>query len=228
MQIVMAWLVIVFVIMWVLGGACTGLFIHPRDVSSTCTLQSGLSGLRDVPVIGLLLPYNEWVSIMYWFAPIAGMVIGYFFIRWWNNHFETKEAISIIFLIIMLAVLFGGFFINLMWYYGEWANSASGSTEILECTSGQTIQSVKQYSLHTCFVEATTGECNNTTNMINQQNYANAQRNCSDTLPLVISVKYWPELRESFFLTFVLGILAVWLPLFAFEQLEKKKKKKEN
>ena len=225
-QILVAWLVIVFIIMWILGGACTNIFVEPSQVSSVCLAQGTLSGLSNIPIINLFLPLGEWVSMMFWIAPLAGMVLGYFFIRWWIDYFETRETISIIFLIAMLVVLFAGFFINLVWYYAGTAANASGQPEVIQCTNGDVIQSIKQYSLHPCITEATSGECSNTASMINNENYTNAQRNCSGTMNLVIPLNYWPDLRGNIFLTFILGVLAVWLPLFAFEQLEKKKKKK--
>jgi len=225
-QIIIVWLVIVFIIMWILGGACTSIFVSPSDVSTVCSLSQGLLGLSSVPIIGFVLPLGSWVSMMFWFAPIAGMVLGYYFIRWWNDYFETDDAISILFFVVMLFVLFAGFFVNVMWYYNEVAVNNSGQPEVIQCTNGQVIQSIKKYSLYPCMVEATGAECNNTASMINNENYTNAQRNCSGTMNLVVPVKYWSELRESIFFTFILGVLAVWLPLFAFEKIRSRKKKK--
>ena len=227
MQIIVVWLIVAFIIMWVLSGACTSIFVAPSEVTSVCGLNQGLSGLAGIPIINLFLPLGNWVSMMFWFAPIAGMVLGYFFIRWWNDYFQTKEAISIIFLIAMLFVLFVGFFVNVMWYNSGAVVNASGQPEVIQCANGQVIQSIKTFSLYPCLVEATADECNNITSMINNENYANAQRDCSSKMPLVFAVNYWSELRGSIFLTFILGVLAVWLPLFAFDQIEKRKAKKK-
>jgi len=227
MQIIVVWLIVAFIIMWLLSGACGSIFVAPSEVSSVCSLNQGISGLSGIPIINLFLPLGNWVSMMFWFAPIAGMVLGYFFIRWWNNYFDSKEAISIIFLVAMLFVLFVGFFVNVMWYNSGTVANASGQPEVIQCTNGQVIQSIKNYSLHPCLTEATSAECDNTVSMINNENYTNAQRNCSNEMNLVFPIKYWPELRGSIFFTFVLGVLAVWLPLFAFEQIEKRKNKKK-
>jgi hypothetical protein len=224
-QIIVAWLIVAFVIMWILSGACSSVFIAPSEVTSVCGANTALSGLSTIPIINLVLPLGNWVSMMFWIVPLAGMVLGYFFIRWWNDYFDTKEATSILFLVAMIAVLFTGFFISEVWYYNGFASNASGQPEIIQCADGQMIRSIKQYSLYPCLVESTVGECNTIENTINNENYEIAQRECSSSMPLVLSVKYWPEMRESIFLTFILGVLAAWLPLFVFEQIEKKKKK---
>ena len=225
MQILIVWLVIVFIIMWLLSGACTSIFVAPSEVSSACFLNPAVYGFSNIPILNLVLPLGNWVSMLFWFAPIAGIVLGYFFIKWWNDYFQTKEAISIIFLIVMLFVLFAGFFVNVMWYNSGTVTNASGQPEVVQCSSGSVIQSIKMYSLYPCLLEASADECNNTASMINQQNYADVQRLCSDKMPLVIPIRYWPELRESIFLTFILGVLAVWLALFVFDKVENKKQK---
>jgi len=224
-QIIIAWLIIAFVIMWVLGGACTSMFIAPSEVSVACPANTALNGITNIPIINWVLPLGNWVSMMFWVAPLAGMVLGFFFIRWWTEYFDSKEAISIIFLVAMIVVLLGGFFISEVWYNSSTVANASGQPEVIQCTDGKTIQSIKQYSIYVCLAEVTGGQCNETASLINNENYAITQRECSGTLPLVFPIKFWSELRGSIFLTFILGAIAAWIPLFIFEQLEKKKKK---
>jgi hypothetical protein len=207
LKIIVAWFVVSYIILWLIGGAC---FSLASPNSDSCIAQSMLSGVRNVPVLGFIIPYNEWVSPMYWFAPIAGFVLGYFFIKWWNSYFESKEATSIIFLIVMILVLFGGFFINLNWYYGEYAANSSRSDV--------------KVGLYFCF-DNDPNVCQQTVNQLNQEYIAQAERDNASVVNQFILVRYWSELRESIFLTFILGVLAVWLPLFIFDYSEKEKKK---
>jgi hypothetical protein len=202
--------IIVFVIMWFLGGACTSLFVAPQEVSSVCISQGLLSGLRNVPIIGLFVPYNEWVSLMYWFAPIAGFVFAFFAIKWWNSYFETKEASCAWFVLIVLLILLGGYYVNLSWYYGEAAtlNSRNGV----------------KVGLYFCF-DNDSGICNETTNKLNQEYIAQAQRNQSSNVTQLIMVNFWAELRESILLTFLFGAIAGWFPLFIKNRFEKSGKK---
>ena len=61
LKVVIAFGIIAFVIMWFLGGACMSLFVAPSEVDAVCLSKPLLSGLRDVPILGLVIPYNEWV-----------------------------------------------------------------------------------------------------------------------------------------------------------------------
>ena len=200
--------IIAFVIMWFLGGACTSLFVAPSEVGSVCMSQSLLSGLRNVPIIGLFIPYNEWVSLMYWFAPIAGFVFAFFAIKWWNSYFETKEASSVWVVLVILLILLGGYYVNLSWYYGEAAtlNSRNGV----------------KVGLYFCF-DNDASICNETTNKLNQEYIAQAQRNQSTSVTQLIMVNYWAELRESILLTFLLGAIAGWFPSFIKNRTHKNK-----
>ena len=120
--IVVAWLVISYLLIWFFGGACTDIF-H----GGTCLSQDSLSFLRDVPVIGWFLPFGPFNSVMYFFAPIAGFVLAFFLINWFNEYFETKQGSSIWFLPLIIVVLLFGFYINLSWYYNEAAVMNSNS-----------------------------------------------------------------------------------------------------
>jgi len=57
----------------------------------------------------------------------------------------------------MIAILLGGFFISEVWYSSGTVANASGQPEVIQCSSGQTIQSIKQYSVHVCLAEVTGG-----------------------------------------------------------------------
>lgn len=211
LMILVAWFFIAYFLMWFFGGACTSLFVTPADTSSVCVAQQGLSGLRNVPIIGFFIPYNEWVSLLYWFAPIAGFVFAFFAIKWWNNYFETKEASSIVFPIMLLVILLAGYYINLSWYYGEAA----------ALNSNQNVQ----VGLYFCF-DNDTGVCNETVNKLNNEYIAQAQRTGAAKVTQLILVNYWAELRESILLTFIFGAIVAWVPLFATQQIEKRNKKK--
>jgi hypothetical protein len=199
--LVIAWFVISYIIMWLFGGACTDILS-----GGTCMASNGISFLRSVPIIGLILPYNAWVSLLYWFAPVAGFVLAFFGIQWYNKYFETKEAAGILFLVLIVVALFSGYYINLSWYYGEAAT--------LNSKNGVTV------GLHFCF-DNDPNVCNETVNKLNNELQQQSTRNNSTSLTQLFNVQYWPELRESIFLTFILGAIAAWIPLFAKQFIEK-------
>ena len=205
LMILGAWFLLSFVVLWFLGGACTSLFVAPSEVNQVCFAKDALSGLRSVPIIGLIIPYNEFVSLLYWFAPIAGFIFAFYAINWWNNYFESKEATSIIFPILLIVILLFGFFINVSWYYGESAtlNSRNGV----------------QVSLYPCF-DQDVSVCQTVVQKLNQEY---ASQNKGSTITQFMVVDYWSELRQSIFLTFILGAIAAWVPLFAKNYLENKK-----
>jgi hypothetical protein len=198
--ILVAWFAISYLILWFLGGACMSLF-SPN--TSTCIAKDAISGLKNIPIIGLLLPYTEWVSMLYWFSPIAGFIFAYFGIKWYNNYFETKEASSIIFLILILALLLGGHAINLFIYYNEAAAIQTNRS------NGQV-----NYSVALCF--ETASECDETYQKINNEL---AQQN--PPIKQYFPIPFWSELRQSIFLTFIFGAISAWLFLFGINQYEK-------
>lgn len=204
MLMLAGWFLISFFIMWILGGACTNLFVAPSEVNSVCIAKEGVSGLRNIPLIGNFLPYTQWVSLFYWFAPITGFIFALFIINWWNDYFETKEAKSIIFPIILIVVLLAGYYVNLSWYYGE---AAALNT-----------RNNVQVGLYFCF-ENEASDCSQTVSKINNEYISQAQNSGASTITQFIGVNYWPELRDSVFLTFVLGALSAWLFLFSFEKV---------
>ncbi len=198
LSIIIAWFVVFYLIMWFVGGACTNIFS-----GGACVSSEAISGLRGVPILGLIVPFNAWISIMYFFAPIAGIVLGYFAIKWYNEYFETKQASSALFVLVILIALFTGYLINLTWYYGNLAQLNDSSTVNVE--------------LYFCFDEA---NCNQIVSSLNTE--LQQTPSADGRITQLLSVNYWPELRESIYLTFLLGALAAWLPLFAFNLIEKK------
>ena len=203
LTIIVVWLIISYIIMWFIGGACTNIFS-----GGECLSSGAVSGMSTLPVLGLILPFNVWHSVMYFFAPIAGFALAYFAIKWFNEHFETKQASSIFFLIILLIALFAGCLINLHWYYGNLA--------ILNESAAL------NYEVYFCFDEAA---CNSVVSALNAELQ---QAPAADgRITQLLAVNYWGELRESIYLTFVLGAIAAWLPLFAFSLIEKKEDKEE-
>ncbi len=186
-----------YAILWFFGGACTDIF-H----GGTCLSSESLQGLRNVPLVGMILPYNAWVSIMYFIAPLAGFVLAYFAIKWFNEYFETNEASSLLFIPLILVVLLLGYYINLSWYYGEMATLSTNS------------QVKVGLNPFLCFFEPDATKCAETTNKINSELITQAQNSGVQTVTQYIKVDYWSELRESIYLTFLLGALAAWAFLF--------------
>gem|GEM_PF-1092816 len=193
--IVAVWFVFSFLVLWVIGGACT------NPVNGTSCLASGsLDSLRNVPVVGLFLPYTAWDSVMYFLAPITGFIFAFVLIRWWNRYFETNEAASPWFFVLIFLALLVGYYVNLSFYMGEAANlNSRGGAE---------------YSLYFCITEANDSDCSSTVQKINAEYLAQAQAAQATTVNQLIPIAYWSELRKSMFLTFVLGAIAGWVPLF--------------
>jgi hypothetical protein len=185
-----------YLILWVLGGAC----LNPVKGTS-CVAESALQGLSGVPIIGLVLPFASWASLMYFFAPICGFIFAFLLVSWWNNEFETKEASGLGFLILILIVLFVGYSVNLFFYMNEAATLNSRGNV--------------KYSLYFCFGETDSSKCNETVYKINQENISIAQGKNATVVSQLIAIDYWGELRKSMFLLFVLGAIAGWVPLFA-------------
>ena len=202
LAIVIIWFALSYFIMWAIGGAC----LNPIN-GSACLTSNSFDVLRNVPIIGLFLPYDGWNSIMYFLAPIAGFVIAFVMINWWNNYFETKEAAGIAFLAIMVVLLLGGYAINLWIYTNE--------TAVLNSSSNA------KYNLHFCLGENSVQECNATVSKINQELVTQAQSTGAQTVQQSIPVAFWPELRQSMYLLFILGAIAAWLPLFVREIISK-------
>ena len=144
---------------------------------------------------------------MYFFAPIAGFVLAFILINWWNSYFETKEASGLLFLVLILIALFVGYYINLSFYVGESAtlNSRNGAS----------------YSLYFFLTETANGACSQTVSKFNQEFITQAQTKGAQTVSQYIAVDYWAELRKSMYLLFILGAIAGWIPLFVGELYKK-------
>lgn len=196
------WFLVSYVIMWFIGGACTNVFS-----GGTCFSSGALDGLRNVPVVGSVFPYDNWVSVMYFFAPVAGFVLCYFFIKWFNSYFETGLASSPVFFVLLVIALCLGYFVSLYWYYGNNASLISRSNGV-------------NVSLYFCFNEAT---CSQDVGSINQEYLEQAQSGQTAQLRQFLPVNFWPELRKSMYLEFMLGAMAAWLPFFVFSFYDKRK-----
>ena len=196
--VVLGWFVLSFLVMWFMGGACLGIMD-----GSSCLAPNTLQSLSGVPLVGLLLPFNMWSSLMYFFAPICGFILAFLVINWWNSYFETKEASGLLFIVLILFALFVGYYINLSFYMGEAANLNS---------RGQA-----KYSLYFCITETDSTTCNTTVSRLNQEYIAQAQANNAQTVNQLIPISYWAELRKSMYLLFILGAIAAWIPLFGRE-----------
>lgn len=200
--LLIAWFVISYLILWFFGGACTALFSSTTDV---CLAKPALNGLTNIPIINLFLPYAEWVSLFYWFAPIAGFVFAYFGIKWYNNYFNTQEASGWIFPMLVMVLLLVGFGINLFIYYNEGVMLRSNRNPNVE------------YNIALCF-ENNSASCNETYQKINNEL---AQQ--KPPVKQYFVIDYWKELRENILLTFSFGMIAAWVFLFGINLYEKRK-----
>lgn len=203
---VFAWFVLSYLILWFFGGACTDILS-----GGTCFSSQALSGLSNVFLVNLLLPFNQWFSMMYWFAPVAGFVFAFFGIKWYNEYFESKFAASAWIFPLLLVALFAGYYINLSWYYGEGASLNSNDNVSV--------------GLYFCLSEVTDAKCNEVVGKINQELINQAQNSGASKVQQFIPVRYWSELKESIYLTFILGAIAGWLPLFLKNFFSKKEEK---
>ncbi|MFA5357376.1 MAG: hypothetical protein WC308_00420 [archaeon] len=202
---VLLWFFISYALLWFIGGACTNIFS-----GGTCISSGTLDGLRNVPIIGSLFPYDNWVSIMYFFAPVAGFILCYFAIKWFNEYFDTKLASSIIFFVLLVVALYLGYLVNLYWYYGNNAALISQSNGI-------------NVAVYFCFNE---NSCSKDVSAINQEYLQQAQSGQTTEVKQFLAVNYWPELRKSMYLEFMLGAMAAWIPFFLFGFYDKRKEAK--
>lgn len=202
------WFLIFYLILWVLSGACTSIFVTPSEEATMCLTKTAVSGLGTIPLVGFFFPLTPWVSFFYWFSPIFGFIAGYFSIKWWNLNFKTKEATSIIFPILMLVILLVGFIINLTWFYGEVVaiNNARNSS----------VNAV----LNFCF-DVDPNVCTTNLNKLNLELQQQAIANNSQKITQHLGINFWQELKSNIFLTFILGTISAWLLLFVKSFFEK-------
>jgi hypothetical protein len=202
--VVCAWFVFSFFVLWFIGGAC----LNP--VKGTDCIASGkLDFLKSVPIVGLLFPFGQWNSLMYFLAPICGFIFAFVLIRWWNNYFDTTEAAGIGFLVLILLALFIGYYINLSFYLGEAASLNSRNNV--------------KYSLQFCLSESSQDECYAVVQKTNNELYSQASSNNQQIIQQFIPVAFWAELRQSVYFVFVLGAIAAWIPLFVGQLYDKYK-----
>ncbi len=205
------WFLIFYLILWVLSGACTSLFVAPSEEATVCLTKSNINFLAGVPLVGLFFPITPWVSLFYWFSPIFGFIAGYFTIKWWNNNFESKEATSIFFPILMIFILLIGFTVNLAWFYGEYVSISNSRNPQLNA------------ALYFCF-DQDASVCNNTINRLNTELQQQAVANNSSKVTQYLGVNFWQQLKSNILLTFIFGTLAAWILLFSKDLFESKRK----
>ena len=196
LTIIIVWFLISYFIMWFIGGGCTDIF-----TGGTCFSAEAVSAFRSIPFIGLIFPFNAWISVMYFFAPIAGFVLAYFGLKAYNEYFETKQAYSVFVPAVILIVLLLGYSVNLAWYYGNIAQLNESSALNVE--------------LYFCFDEAS---CQSTVGALNAE--LQQTPDSSGKITQLLPINYWAELRESMFLTFMLGAIIAWIPLALFNFFE--------
>jgi len=203
------WFLIFYLILWVLSGACTSLFVAPSEEATLCLTNASISWLSTLPVIGLFFPITPWVSLFYWFSPLFGFIAGYYTIKWWNNNFSTKEASGFAFPILMILILIIGFTVNLAWFYGEYVS--------INNSRNPNVNAV----LYFCF-DQDVSVCNNTITKLNTELQQQAIANNSQKITQYLGVNFWSELKSNILLTFIFGTLGAWVLLFVKRLFEDK------
>lgn len=105
-------IIIIFAILWFLGGACTGLIEE-----GYCMAKGLTNAVKEIPIINMILPLHTWNSSMYWMYPIAGIVFMWYMIDWYNKYFKTEIAKKPIFLIGFLILGFMAIYFATYIYY---------------------------------------------------------------------------------------------------------------
>lgn len=209
--VLVAWFIFSFLVLWFIGGGC----LSPMDGKS-CISSGAFNWMSNIPILNLLMPFAQWSSLMYFFAPLAGFVLAFILIKWWNSYFETKEASGIFFLILIMLALLGGYYINLFFYVNESAMVATSRS------NGQAI-----YSPYFCLSETTDSDCYNVVQKKNAEYISQAQSGKIKVVPQYIPISFWSEVRKSMYFLFILGAINAWLFLFAKELYENFKENKD-
>ena len=196
-----AWLIISYAILWILGGACSNPFS-----GGTCASAAAVASLSAIPIIGLFLPFASWGSVMYFLAPIAGFILSYFLIKWYNENFETEEASSIWFLPLIIIVLLVAHGMTLAWYYQEAVNSTNANSGGTGLVIG--------LNPFLCAFEPSSQSCSASIDLMNSEYVAQYQAGKTNYVFQYMKIDFWGKLRGSMFYLFMLGALAGWLPLF--------------
>ena len=206
-----AWFIFSFLVLWFIGGGCLSIMDGQPCVSS-----GAFSWMSSIPILGLLMPFGQWSSLMYFFAPIAGFVLAFGLIKWWNSYFETKEASGVFFLVLIVLALLGGYYINLFFYVNE------SATIVTSRSGGQA-----KYSPYFCLSETTDADCYSVVQKKNSEYVAQAQSGKITVVPQFIPVSFWSEVRKSMYFLFIMGAINAWLFLFAFELYNNYKESKD-
>lgn len=197
--ILVAWFIFSFLVLWFIGGGCLSIMDGKACISS-----GAFDWMSKIPILNLLMPFAQWSSLMYFFAPIAGFVLAFILIGWWNSYFETKEASGLLFLVLILIALFVGYYINLFFYVNETAMIVTSRS------GGQAV-----YAPYFCLSELTYSDCASTVQKKNSEYVAQAQSGKINVVPQYIPVAFWSELRKSMYFLFILGAINAWIFLFA-------------
>ena len=206
-----AWFIFSFLVLWFIGGGC----LSPIDGQS-CISSGAFNWMSNIPILNLLMPFGQWSSLMYFFAPIAGFALAFILIKWWNSYFETKEASGVFFLILIMLALLGGYYVNLFFYVNESAMIATSRS------GGQA-----RYSPYFCMSEISSSDCYNVVQKKNAEFVAQAQSGKITVVPQYIPISFWSEVRRSMYFIFVLGAINAWLFLFAKDLYQNYKENKE-
>lgn len=209
--ILVSWFVFSFLVLWFIGGGC----LSPMD-GKMCISTGAFDWMISIPVLNLLMPFAQWSSLMYFVAPIAGFILAFILINWWNSYFETKEAKGLLFLVLILVALFVGYYINLFFYVNETAMIVTSRS------GGQAV-----YSPYFCMSELTYSDCANTVQKRNSEYVAQAQSGKIKVVPQYIPVAFWSELRKSMYFLFILGAINAWIFLFAHDLYKNIKESKD-
>lgn len=209
--ILAAWFVFSFLVLWFIGGGC----LSPMDGKS-CISSGAFDWLANIPILNLLLPYAQWSSLMYFVAPLAGFILAFILINWWNSYFDTKEAKGIFFLVLIVIALFTGYYVNLFFYVNETAMIVTSRS------GGQAV-----YSPYFCMSEITYSDCASTVQKKNSEYVAQAQSGKIKVVPQYIPIAFWSELRKSMYFLFILGAINAWIFLFANELYKNIKESKD-
>ncbi len=209
--VLVAWFVFSFLVLWFIGGGC----LSPMD-GKVCISSGAFNWMSNIPILNLVMPYAQWSSLMYFLAPLAGFILFFVLINWWNSYFETKQASGILFLVLILVALFAGYYINLFFYVNESAtiyNSRYG---------GQA-----NYSPYFCMTEVTDSACSTTVQKLNSEYVSQAQSGKITVVPQYIPVGFWSEIRKSMYFLFILSGISAWIFLFAKELYHNIKENKD-
>jgi hypothetical protein len=205
------WFLISFLVLWFIGGGCLSIMD-----GKSCISSGAFDWMNNIPILNLLMPFGQWSSLMYFFAPLVGFVLAFVLINWWNSYFETKEASGVLFLVLIFAALFVGYYVNLFFYVNETAMIVTSRS------GGQAV-----YSPYFCFGEVTYSDCSNTVQKKNSEYVAQAQSGKITVVPQYIPVAFWSELRKSMYFLFILGAVNAWIFLFASELYRNIKESKD-